>query len=111
MKKLIEENPHSKQGLLLRSILSKACIETPKPKSTSFWYVTVQGNNHVLADAVGLIKSKIPDYVNGLTSPKNWLNEREVSVGMWEEKEARVVQRFLSGHGFETSLIKAENCH
>lgn len=111
MKKVIAMNPCSDQSLFLKTILEKANATTAKPSSTSFWYVTVCGNNHVLADAIGSIKSNLPNYKHGITSPGNWFNEREVCVGMWCEKEARVVQKFLSGQGFECSMIKAGDCH
>ena len=106
MKKVVAMNPCSAQGLFLKTILEKANATTAKPSSTAFWYVTVCGTNHTLADAIGTIRTKLPDLRNGITSPGNWFSEREICVGMWPERDAKLIQKLLSNNGFECSIIK-----
>lgn len=109
IKKLVALNPCSDQGLFLKTILEKAEMPANVPTAKehmSFWYVTVCGTNHTLADAVGTIRTKLPDLRYGIMSPGNWFSEREICVGMWHERDAKIIQKLLSNNGFECSIIK-----
>ena len=109
IKKLVALNPCSDQGLFLKTILEKAEMQANVPTTKehiSFWYVTVCGTNHTLTDAIGTIRTKLPDLRNGITSPGNWFSEREICVGMWPERDAKIIQKLLSNNGFECSIIK-----
>ena len=109
IKKLVALNPCSDQGLFLKTILEKAEMPANVPTTKehiSFWYVTVCGTNHTLADAIGTIRAKLPNLRNGITSPGNWFSEREICVGMWPERDAKIIQKLLSNNGFECSIIK-----
>lgn len=109
IKKLVALNPCSDQGLFLKTILEKVEMPANVPAAKehiSFWYVTVCGTNHTLTDAIGTIRTKLPDLRNGITSPGNWFSEREICVGMWPERDAKIIQKLLSNNGFECSIIK-----